>query len=54
MIAALAAEGFTLVDDIHYIERGYEDFHLKLQTLGAQIALVEGERDYSKFKLKTG
>ena len=54
VIAALAAEGFTLVDDIHFIERGYEDFHLKLQGLGAQIDLVEGERDYGKFKLKTG
>ena len=54
VIAALAAEGYTLVDEIHYIERGYEDFHLKLQSLGAQIEMVESERDYSKFKLKTG
>ena len=35
VIAALAAEGVTLVDDIKYIQRGYEDFHLKLQVLGA-------------------
>ncbi len=54
VIAALAAEGYSNVDDIHYIQRGYEDFHLKLQGLGAQIELVEDERQYQKFKLKTG
>ncbi len=37
VIAALAAEGITTIDDIKYIERGYEDFHLKLASLGAQI-----------------
>lgn len=54
VLAALAAEGVTLVDDIKYIQRGYEDFHLKLQGLGAQIELVETEKDFQKFKLKTG
>ncbi|MCM1046300.1 MAG: UDP-N-acetylglucosamine 1-carboxyvinyltransferase [Candidatus Gastranaerophilales bacterium] len=54
VIAALAAEGYSTVDDVRYIQRGYEDFHLKLQGLGAQIELVETERDYKKFKLKTG
>ncbi|MDE7430187.1 MAG: UDP-N-acetylglucosamine 1-carboxyvinyltransferase, partial [Lachnospiraceae bacterium] len=34
VIAALAADGISTVDDIKYIERGYEDFHLKLQGLG--------------------
>ena len=54
VIAGLAAEGTTTVDDIRYIERGYEDFHLKLKLLGAQIERVESERDLQKFKLKTG
>ena len=54
VIAALAAEGCTMVDDIKYIERGYEDFHIKLRNLGAQIELVETEKDYQKFVLKTG
>lgn len=54
VVAALAAEGYTTVDDIRYIQRGYEDFHLKLQNLGAQITLVETEKDFQKFKLKTG
>jgi UDP-N-acetylglucosamine 1-carboxyvinyltransferase len=42
------------VDEIHYIARGYEDFHLKLQALGAQIELVNSDRDLQKFKLKVG
>ena len=54
VVAALAAEGTSTVDDIRYIQRGYEDFHLKLQSLGAQIELVQTEKDYQKFKLKTG
>ncbi len=54
VIAALAAEGTTVVDDIRYIQRGYEDFHLKLQGLGAQIELVQTEKDFRKFQLKTG
>lgn len=52
VLAGLSAEDFTTVDDIHYIARGYEDFHLKLQSLGAQIELVNSERDLQKFKLK--
>ena len=44
----------SIVDDIRYIERGYEDFHLKLQKLGAQIEKVESERALQKFKLKIG
>lgn len=40
VIAGLCAEGTTTVEDIHYIERGYENFVGKLRTLGADIALV--------------
>lgn len=54
VIAALAAEGSSVVDDIRYIERGYEDFHIKLQKLGAQIEKVKSERELRKFALKTG
>lgn len=52
VIAALAADGISTVDEIKYIQRGYEDFHLKLQSLGAQIELVSTERELQKFKLK--
>ena len=48
VIAGLIAEGTTEVEDIHYIERGYENFVGKLNALGADIALVdvpdEGEK----------
>lgn len=54
VLAALAAEGFSSVEDIRYIQRGYEDFHLKLQGLGAQIELVETEKDFRKFQMKIG
>lgn len=54
VIAALAADGISTVDDIKYIQRGYEDFHIKLQSLGAQIDLVTTERELQKFKLKVG
>ncbi len=54
VIAALAAVGYTTVDDIKYIERGYEDFHLKLRNLGAQIELVQTEKDIQRFKLRVG
>ena len=37
VIAGLCAEGLTSVEDIHYIERGYENFVGKLTALGAKI-----------------
>ena len=54
VIAALAADGISTVDDIKFIERGYEDFHIKLSSLGAQIDKISTERDLQKFRLKTG
>lgn len=54
VIAGLAAEGVTVVDDIIYIQRGYEDFSKKLKGLGAQIEKVETEKEIQKFKLKVG
>ncbi len=52
VIAALAAEGFSVVDDIFYIERGYEDFDVKLKGLGAQIEKVTEEKEVLKFKMQ--
>ena len=54
VIAGLSAEGTTVIDDIRFIERGYEDFHIKLQSLGAQIEKIGTERELKKFRLKTG
>ena len=54
VIAGLAAEGFTIVDQIEYIERGYEDFEKKLRELGAKIEKADAtdEKAIQKFKLK--
>ena len=52
VIAGLSAEGITIVDDIHFIERGYEEFEKKLRTLGAQIEKVSSEKEIQKFRLK--
>ena len=40
VIAGLCAEGVTTVEDIEYIERGYQDLVGKLQALGANIRIV--------------
>lgn len=54
VLAALAADGISLIDDIVYIERGYEDFPQKLSNMGANIEKVENDKDIQKFKLKVG
>ena len=52
VIAGLTADGFTTIDNIHYIERGYEDFDIKLRELGAQIEKVNTDEEVRKFELK--
>ncbi len=52
VIAGLAAEGITIVDDIVYIQRGYEYFEKKLRSLGAEIERVSSEKEIQKFKLR--
>ncbi len=54
VIAGLSAEGITVVDDIHFIQRGYEAFEEKLAGLGAQIRKVETEKEIQKFQFKAG
>lgn len=53
-LAALSAEGTTVMDDIRFIERGYEDFDQKIRDLGGDItktADVRQETRKSKFKV---
>lgn len=52
VIAALAADGESVIDDIHYIERGYEDFPIKLAGLGAKIKKISSDRELSMFRLE--
>ena len=54
VIAGMAADGITIVDDIVYIQRGYERFEETLRSLGAVIERVSTEREIQKFKLKVG
>ena len=54
VIAGLAADGITMVDDIVYVQRGYEDFEGKLSSLGANIQRVFSEKEAQKFKLRIG
>ena len=54
VIAGLAADGITVVDDIVYIQRGYEKFDEKIRGLGGKIEKVDTDKDIQKFKLKIG
>ena len=52
VIAGLIADGRTIIDDIKYIERGYEDFDLKMRELGADMIKAECEKDIRQFDFK--
>ena len=45
VIAGMCAAGTTVVEDIHFIERGYENFVGKLKSLGAEIEVVDFPND---------
>ena len=47
VIAGLAADGHTTVEDVHYIERGYENLIGKLRAVGADIRRIETYEDPS-------
>jgi len=40
VIAGLMAEGITVVDNVRFIDRGYENFEQKLSSLGAKIERI--------------
>ena len=54
VIAGLMAEGFTIVENVEYIERGYENFEYKMQQLGAAMEKIDSDdfKAVRKFKLK--
>ncbi|MBR5508563.1 MAG: UDP-N-acetylglucosamine 1-carboxyvinyltransferase [Lachnospiraceae bacterium] len=54
VLAGLAAEGITIIDDIYFIERGYENLDQKFRGLGADMEKVSSEKEIQKFKLKVG
>ena len=51
IIAGLAASGRTEIEDVHYIERGYDDIVSKLRSLGARIRKINTPDDAD---MKTG
>ncbi len=53
-IAALQADGVSIITDIHYIERGYENFDGKLRQLGASIEKIDSDDQAAiqRFKLE--
>ena len=53
-LAGISASGTTIVDDIYYIERGYENFELKLRGLGANIKKVNSREGESSPGIKAG
>ncbi|MDF2540953.1 MAG: UDP-N-acetylglucosamine 1-carboxyvinyltransferase [Herbinix sp.] len=54
VIAGLMAEGYTIIEHVEYIERGYENFENKMQDLGAAMEKIDSEdtKAVRKFKLK--
>jgi UDP-N-acetylglucosamine 1-carboxyvinyltransferase len=56
VMAGLMAEGYTIVENIEFIERGYEKFESKMQQLGAAMIKVDSNdmKSINKFKLKVG
>lgn len=54
VIAGLAAKGYTIIEQVEYIERGYENLEVKLRELGAIMEKVDDqdEKALRKFKLK--
>ena len=54
VIAALSAEGFSTIEEIQYVKRGYEEFDEKIRSLGGKMEIVDNERAVQKFKLNAG
>jgi UDP-N-acetylglucosamine 1-carboxyvinyltransferase len=41
VLAGLAAEGTTIIQDLQHLDRGYEQLEVKLQQLGARLTRIE-------------
>ena len=41
VLAALAADGETIVNRVYHIDRGYDRLELKLNTVGAKIERIK-------------
>lgn len=52
VIAALMAEGQSVIEQVEYVERGYENFEVKLRGLGANIVRVDDDTPIGKKNIK--
>ncbi|MEE5990378.1 MAG: UDP-N-acetylglucosamine 1-carboxyvinyltransferase 2 [Firmicutes bacterium ADurb.Bin354] len=52
VIAGLAAEGETIVEDTSFVERGYEEFDEKLRAVGADITKAAEGWEFEKSRLR--
>jgi UDP-N-acetylglucosamine 1-carboxyvinyltransferase len=43
VVAALCAEGTTVLENVYHLDRGYQDIVAKLQGMGAQVTRVQSE-----------
>jgi UDP-N-acetylglucosamine 1-carboxyvinyltransferase len=44
VLAALAAEGTTVLKNLHYVDRGYENFEIHLRSLGASVERIDSKQ----------
>ena len=49
VISALSADGISIIDNVEYIERGYEDLINKVKELGGNIKKVEYQNEIETF-----
>lgn len=56
VVAGLMADGYTTVEHIEYVDRGYEKFAQKMCELGAAMEKIDSEdaKALQKFKLRVG
>jgi len=54
VLAGLSAEGSTTVEDIEFVQRGYENFEKKLRAIGADIKLVDDSKKTVRTTKKVG
>ena len=53
VIAGMCAQGISVVEDVHFIERGYENYVGKLNALGADIKIVDFPEEAEMEKIIT-
>lgn len=54
IIAALMADGYSEIENLHHIDRGYEDFESKFQKLGAEIVRYNDSIGFVSEKIVKG